>query len=82
MPLKMTIVSGLFDGFKPAIIVNLQTGERIPVSMCKRWEGDHSCWDTSDSNGQRRIFKGNGQHAFSDQFAIVNYFVEEDHEPA
>lgn len=82
MSLKMIIVSGLFDGHKPAIIVNLQTGDRIAVPICKRWEGDHSCWDTTDVLGQRRIFKANGQHAFSDQFAIVNYMVEDDHEPA
>lgn len=79
MPLKMTIISGMFNGLNPAIIVDLQTGERIPVQMCKRWEGDNSCWDTRDVNSQRRIFKSNGQHAFSDRFAIVNYTVEDDH---
>lgn len=75
--MKVVIQPGSFDGNRPAMVIDTNTNERTRVEQCKRWQGDHTCWDTTDETGKRRIFLGSGIHAFGTSAIVVNYTVEQ-----
>ena len=69
------IQPGAFNGTRPAMVIDLQTEKRTVVENCKRWAGDPSCWDTTDEQGKRRVFKSNGTLFVGNSSIVVNYCV-------